>query len=441
MARIGKWIAGGLGVVLVLVVALFLASRLWPVPAAQRAALAQLRQPPAPLRGPNLFVDLWLLPYAVPPARRQAVFAEDVRRFRQARDGQPPRSAASAYPRTPDWPSERVPRCAWSDDDCLAKVRARARDYAQALAAQDALLARMPVPVPAADYRGPFASDPVRMLPAFSVLQTPPIRRALDFAEGRVDPALAGVCNDAGLARVLLRSGDNVLTASIGAAMLRGNARLFAAMLAELPAQHTLPAQCAQAFAPLSVEEVSLCRPLRAEAQVLFAALDELGRTRGAPGQRWYASMGLPLLFDRARSEALVAPAYTRPCADDVRASLRADRRLTPAQMTAPVGSAFACLANRLGCAMVRLPPSTFAGTAQWRLQDTAAAMRLTSALLWLRAHPDTRPLSQRLAALPPALRGDRRPLQAAEGQNLQVALYADGGALRLPLPGSRLQR
>ncbi|WP_369939464.1 hypothetical protein [Xanthomonas medicagonis] len=441
MARIGKWIAGGLGVALVLVVALFLASRLWPVPAAQRAALAQLRQPPAPLRGPNLFVDLWLLPYAVPPAQRQAVFAEDVRRFRQAWDGQPPRSAASAYPRTPDWPSERLPRCAWSDDDCLAKVRARTQDYAQALAAQDALLARMPVPVPTADYRGPFASDPARMLPSFSVLQTSPMRRALDFVEGRVDPALAGVCNDAGLARVLLRSGDNVLTTSIGAAMLRGNARLFAAMLAELPAQHALPAQCAQAFAPLSVEEVSLCRPLRAEAQMLFAALDELGRTRSAPGQRWYASMGLPLLFDRARSGALVAPAYTRPCADDVRASLRADRRLTPAQMTAPVGSAFACLANRLGCAMVRLPPSTFAGAVQWRLQDTAAAMRLTSALLWLRAHPDPRPLPQRLAALPPALRGDQRPLQATpDGQSMQVALYADGGALRLPLPGSRLR-
>lgn len=442
MARIGKWIAGGLGVVLLLAVALFLASRFWPVPAAQRAALAQLRQPPPPLRGPNLFVDLWLLPYAVPPAQRQAVFAEDVRRFRQAPAGQPPRSAASAYPRTPDWPSAHVPRCGWSDDDCLAKVRARPQDYARALAAQDALLARLPVAVPTADYRGPFASDPARMLPAFSVLQTPPMRRALDFVEGRVDPALAGVCNDAELARLLLRAGDNVLTTSIGAAMLRGNARLFAAMLAELPPQHALPAQCAQAFAPLPVDEVSLCRPLRAEAQALFAALDEVQRTRAAPRQRWSTSMGLRLLFDRARSEALVAPAYTRPCADDVRASLRADQRLTPAQMTAPVGSAFACLANRLGCAMVRLPPSTVAGVPQWGLQDTAAAMRLTSALLWLRAHPAPQPLPQRLAALPPALRGERRPLQeGADGQSVQVALYADGGTLRLPLPGSRRQR
>jgi len=76
-------------------------------------------------------------------------------------------------------------------------------------------------------------------------------------------------------------------------------------------------------------------------------------------------------------------------------------------------------------------------------LQDTAAAMRLTSALLWLRAHPGVQPLSQRLAALPPDLRGAQRPLQAtADGQGVQVALYAhsEGDALRLPLPGSRLR-
>ncbi len=187
------------------------------------------------------------------------------------------------------------------------------------------------------------------------------------------------------------------------------------------------------AFAPLTLDEVSLCRPMRGEAQMLFATLDELDRTRAAPRQRWYESMGLTLLFDRARSEALVAPAYTRLCASDVRASLRGDRQLAPTQMTAPVGSAFACLANQLGCAMVSSPPSTVAGGSQWRLQDTAAAMRLTSALLWLRAHPGTQPLPQRLAALPPDLRGERRPLQAtADGQGVQVALYADGegGAL-----------
>jgi hypothetical protein len=90
---------------------------------------------------------------------------------------------------------------------------------------------------------------------------------------------------------------------------------------------------------------------------------------------------------------------------------------------------------------MVSLPPST-AGGPQWGLQDTAAAMRLTSALLWLRAHPGTQPLPQRLAALPPELRGERRPLQAsADGQGVQVALYAgvEGDLLRMPLPGSRL--
>ncbi|WP_369933418.1 hypothetical protein [Xanthomonas tesorieronis] len=447
MARIGKWLGYAGGALLLLGAAFYLASRLWPVPAAQRDALAQLRQPPQPLRGPNLFADLWLLPYAVPSAQRQALLDEDARRFRAWPAGVAFHSAASRYPRVPDWPAASLPRCRWRGDDCLHTVRAARPAYAAALATQAPLLAAMPTVSEASGYRSPFAGSTDIQLPAFSLLQIPLTQHSLDFVDGRTQPALLGVCNDAGVARALLASGDNLITSMIGAAMLRGNARLFADMLADmladLPPQQALPAQCAQAFAPLQIDDVSLCKPLRGEAQWTFATFDELASDRHAAQRRWYESALVPLAFDAERSKAMLAPLFTRACAADARASLNADRPPSAAQVSAPVAVlSMGCVANALGCAMARMPPPSFVRY-QASLQDAAAAMRLTSALLWLRAHPGAQPLPQRLAALPPDLRGERRPLQAtADGQGVQVALYADGegDALRLPLPGSRLR-
>ncbi|MBO9874918.1 MULTISPECIES: hypothetical protein [Xanthomonas] len=440
MAKIGRWLAYVSGVVLLLAVALYVASRWWPVPAAQRTALAQLRQPLPPLRGPNLFVDLWLLPYSVPSAQRQALLDEDVRRFRHRPVGVAFRSAASRYPRVPDWPTAGPPRCSWRGDDCIAKVRAARQAYAAALATQAPLLAAMPAASGAAEYRSPFTDSTDLQLPAFSLLQIPLTQHALDFVEGRRDAALQGVCSDAAVARALLGSGDNLITAIIGASMLRGNARLFADMLAELPPQ-ALPAQCTQAFAPLQIDGVSLCRSLRGEAHWAFAAFDELASGRHAVQRRWYESALIPLALNAERSKARLAPGFTRACADDARATLIADLPPTAAQVSAPVAElSMGCVANALGCAMTREPQTSFVSY-QASLQDAAATMRLASALLWLSAHPGTQPLPQRLAALPADLRGARRPLQAtADGQALQVALYADsdGDTLRLPLPGSR---
>lgn len=441
-AGIGKRVAWSVGGMVAVLLTVYLTSSRWPVPTAQREALAQLQRPPAPLRGPNLFAALWALPYAVPAAQQQAVLEEDVSRFRQRPAGAAFHSVAGRYRRIPDWPSASVPRCGWNDDDCLDKVRMRRQDYAAALATQAPLLAAMPVPQGPADYRSPFPPSPDLPLPEFALLRTPLAHHALDFVDGRVDLALTGVCNDAGVARILLRSDDNLITSLIGAAMLRGNARLFAAMLAELPPQHALPAQCAQAFTPLQADEVSLCGPLRGEARWAFSAFDELASDRRAVPQRWYDAVLVRLAFDAERSKAAVAPRYTRACAADVRAALAEDRLPTAAQLSVPDAPSMACVANMVGCAVASISPPEFARY-QASLQDTAATMRLLSALLWLREH-SAAPPQQRLNGLPGALRGRQRPIQAtADGQSVQVALYAgnEGDILRLPLPGSRLRR
>jgi hypothetical protein len=81
----------------------------------------------------------------------------------------------------------------------------------------------------------------------------------------------------------------------------------------------------------------------------------------------------------------------------------------------------------------------------QHKLQDTAAALRTVSTMLWLRDHPaDATLLAQRLAALPPALRQQARPLKVdGDGKHLILVQYArreaEAGEYRWPLPASRI--
>lgn len=121
---------------------------------------------------------------------------------------------------------------------------------------------------------------------------------ALDFVQGRTTQALSGVCTDAQVARVLMRSSDNLAITMIGAAMLRGNAQLFADMLAELPAQQSLPMHCAAAFAPATTQEISLCHALHGESRMVFSLLQDAP----APHDRgWLERVG-PQLLDGERT-------------------------------------------------------------------------------------------------------------------------------------------
>ncbi|MBN6152011.1 hypothetical protein JR065_16830 [Xanthomonas sp. AmX2] len=438
-ARIGKWLAWSAGGVVALVLAAYLVSRLWPVPPAQREALALLQQPRAPLRGPNLFAALWALPYAVPAAQQPALLEQDVQRFRQSRAAGGFGSALARQPRAPAWPAT-LPRCSWRDSDCLDKVRAQRQAYADALQAQAPVLARIAALPADAHYRSPFDARADTPLPELSLLRLGSMRHALDFADGRTDAALAGVCHDAQLGRILLRSDDSLIVPMVGAAMLRGNARLFAGMLAELPVQQPLPAQCAVAFAPLAAEEIGLCGAMRGEARMMFAAFDELGGGAGPP-MRWYDA-ALLRLFDAERSKAMVAPRYAWSCGATARDALLHDRPAVEAPAQASASRSVGCLANAMGCVLAASAAPDVAPY-QRSLQDAAAATRLVAALLWLREHPDAQPLPQRLAALPAPLRGSARPIQAATEGGVQVQAYSgrEGDRLRLPLPGSRLRR
>lgn len=432
----------GLCILIALLVALYAISARWPIPDAQRQALAQLRQPQPPLRGPNMFAALWSLGYAVPDAQRDALVAQDVQRFARLPAGMQLQSAATRYPRHPDWPATAPAPCT-RHAGCLDRVRQQPQAYADALATQIPLLFKLRDLAGYADYRSPFppsTTAPLPPLPRFNVSMT---SNALDFVQGRTTQALAGVCTDAQVARVLLRSGDNLLMPMLGAAMLRTNAHLLADMLSELPAQHPLPAHCLAAFAPLAVDEISLCDALHGESRMALSIFQEASHNGQATDLSWDDRLSLHLL-DQERTHALMAPTYTWACSAPVRAVLAQDQAVPQALIPVPDTVSMGCVANAVGCLLAGLARPDYANY-QHKRQDTAAALRALSAVLWLRDHPgDAQTLEQRLAGLPPSLRGQARPLQpAADGLSMQLRQYArpeDGVVEDLwPLAGSRM--
>lgn len=428
-------------ILLAVLAALYAVSQRWPIPDAQRQALAQLRQPLPPLRGANLFAALWSLSYAVPEAQRETVLARDVERLNRQPQEVPFQSAAADYPRLPRWPSTAPALCSASAGGCLQRVREQPQAYADALATQAPMLNRMRALANYSDYRSPFRPRADMAVPELPRMPLSMTASALDFVQGRTTQALSDVCSDAQVARVLLRSGDNLAITMIGAAMLRGNAQLFADMLAELPTQAPLPARCAAAFAPAAMEEISLCNALHGESRMVFSMLQNASVQ---DGDRAWLDRISPRLLDRERTQALLAPTFTWACSAPVRAVLAQDRALPPGMVPMPDTATVACVANATGCLLVNVAHPDYANY-QHRLQDTAAALRTVTALLWLRDRPaDTRPLALRLAELPPVLRGQARPLQAdGDGKHLSIARYArgeeDAGDYRWPMPASRL--
>ncbi|MCL1532350.1 hypothetical protein [Xanthomonas nasturtii] len=429
-------------ILMAVLVALYATSKRWPIPQAQRQALAQLRQPQPPLRGTNMFAALWSLSYAMPEAQRENVLAQDLERFNRLPAGAAFQSAAARYPRQPQWPSTAPALCSASAGSCLDLVRQQPHAYADALAAQAPLLARLRALADYGDYRSPFRPDISALLPESPRLTLSMTANALDFVQGRTTQALSGVCADAQVARVLLRSGDNLLMPMIGAAMLRGNAHLFADMLAELPTQHPLPAQCTTAFAPLAVDDIALCNALHGESRLAFSMLQE-DALRQDRQLSWQDRFPLRLL-DPERTQALLAPTYTWACGAPVRNLLAQDQPVPHTLIPEPQTTLVACIANATGCLLASVSRPDYANY-QHKLQDTAAAVRALAAVQWLRDRPaDATPLAQRLADLPPALRGQARPLQPGhDGKSLMLRQYAkpigNAGEERWPLAGSAL--
>ncbi|HJR73245.1 MAG TPA: hypothetical protein VJ806_06360 [Luteimonas sp.] len=424
------------------VVGLGLLSRARGPDAEQRAALAVLEHS-QPGAGENAFAAFWLMAYDVPADARPALVAEDAERILAmrpafAKDGtldaaQFEYAAEGRYagivPPEADWRKF----CKSRESGCLEKVRADPIGYERLLAAHARLIAQASDLRRYGHMRTQVPLRPDMPLPPFQYALAPMTRNAADFVAGRVDTALADVCENAAAWRRIGADSDMLIARMIGIAYVGGYARLFAEMLAELPAERPLPPVCAVAFAPPAPEDGSSCLAMKGESAFIRAgmamALDVQREEVGL------ADLYLPLVYSQKMTEARVAPEHAYACSLPVRESLASDVPVSPYTGKA---SSFDCIANLFGCALSEVSASD--GFVEYirRGQDHSARLRLTATLIWLRERgAEGQKVGEALRQRPSVLAHGRDIVVGEDGRSLRIALYhqGQGDHWELPLP------
>lgn len=439
-----RWFATIIGCLLLLAVLLYgLASLRGPTDE-QNAALALLEDP-GPPAGPNGFALIWLLAYDMTDAERESVLAQDVQRFAQRPLEQAEitadfTSGAEGRYRKVQLRSGDSLYCRWREENCLAKVRTDTDAYARLIAEDAALLARAGTLKDYGHVRNMFAPRLDMPIPAYQQLSYPLTQHAYAFASGNTDGALEGVCRDVTTARMMINSGDNLITSMIGAAMLEGNIALLADMLAELPTDRTLPTTCARAFAPAAPDEFSACTAMRGEARFMFAGMRQIPAEYKKQGPLQGAMW--PLLFDAEKTAARMAPRLAWYCTQPVRTTVALDVPAAAPPATTPMRQTpLQCFDNIAGCILSDVGETQLTGY-QHRLQDARMRLMTMGTLLWLRDHRSDAPMRQRLAQTPETLRSQRRPpTLAKDGKSVSIPLFDTHHAQRwsVPLPASRL--
>lgn len=430
MKRMLRYAAWGLLLSLGLVMALYAHARLRGPSPEQQAALSTLQR--VPPTGRNAFAALWLLAYEVPGAEVDAVMDADRRAFAALEDSRDRMTFESvAHVRYRKWELDSADRALLCQEqaDCTTRIAADPETYRRLVARHAVLIARV---------RGLLAQDfdysrsawPTgEVLPTYVPLtqgtRLALVEDQLAFAAGRRADATGHVCAMASGVRRLMRSPENLIDSMIFDVVARDLAQSYAWMLAAMPAEESPPPGCAQAFAPATIQEQSLCEPMRGEfvfmTHLLLADLEVEGASVGAG---WLAPLK-PVLFDLDNTQAQRAVQLAHPCSPNVERQLAQDLPVTWSLPT-PSPWRLECVGNAVGCWAMDMGGPVDEGY-QHRLQDFAARIRLVGALQWLRAHPeDPRPLQQRLRDMPPSLLSAQRPVEPADdGRSLRVRMYA----------------
>ncbi len=439
-----KWVAWALAALVVLPGLVWGLSRMLGPTAAQEAALAAMEDPP--MTGRNAFGALWLMPYDIPEAQREAVLAEDLRRFRTAGRAGPgmtsaPVTVSSAEGRYPavGLPPDAATLFCGGQGGCLGKVAADRDRYAALVERYAALIDRAEA-LSAYDHIAHPVGERVvdTILPPYQHGKLPATRHALLFLEGRRDEAFEANCRAIATWRRLGSRSDLLISRLIGVAYaVDVHAVLFAEMLAEVPRDYPLPSACIEAFAPITDDELSLCRAMRGEFRFMQAVLRE-ARRRGLDGDEGPVTRTLQrLYFDIETTEADRAEDLAWYCSDEARTRMRAD---LPVSSPAPEKDLFRfqCIANAAGCILAQIAAPSFESYPR-RVQDANAKLRLLALLVRLRAETgDARPFAERLRAHAAEVgSAQRRPGLGAGGLTLQLRLFdaQKTEAWRIPLP------
>lgn len=441
--RMAAAVFGLLGLLLVVM----LVSRYWPASVVQKQARAALEGPVA-WPGDNGWALLETLSHEdLDMAQRQALVDDRAARFAQwvqataaQRYGEPEPGPVQ-HGQLPElalpgqrWPADDL-LCRSGSRDCLAQVRRDPQAVVVALQARQGVIERVAALADYGHVRSPYLADVNMPLPgSFPRLFDTLPAHALAHVQGDSTRAMAGLCRDMGTGRMLLGHSDSLIVAMLGQSMLQANTQLLAQVLAELPPSTPLPESCAAVLVPLSVEQMSLCTPMRGEYAIGAATLRQSFEhgMGDRPGASWLFNVDKTLDRNAAYlGQGCLAPLRQRVAQD------------LPAKPDLAVSSLWRveCPANAIGCIL-----SATAGPAYrnylLRAQDAGAQQRLLAALVWLRVQPGDESLAQRLQRLPAELVSPQRPIRlSADGRALQMDHYygddqsSPYGSLSLPLP------
>lgn len=418
----------------VIAVSLYTVSRLMPIPAEDAEALA-LIEAPRPMEGRNGFAALWSLRHDVPVAEAERLLVLEVEGFRSppilAGAGAESSHAAvlDAYRRI-DVEGGSDVLCRGRETQCLRHVRDRMDALVPAVALRKTLAARVAALDDYDYFRSPFAARPDTPLPVYNPLFQTQTLHAYAFARGEREEGLRGVCRNASIARKLVASGDTLVGGVVGTALMDTSARLFVDMLAELPADHPLPDECATAFDADGAMVAGICPTMVGEGRYLMEGF----RALNAGEQHWHRRLMTDLFLDQRKTMAKGARRHAWFCGPQADAFVRAD---APLGKHAPLsgGWTFSCLANATGCMLDNIAAPSLAGYAE-RFQDTEARLRAVSAWRALRGqHNDVRPLGERLDEWQRAHPGGRGIRVGPDGSGLEIDLFNDGQGLVFTLP------
>ena len=449
MIRILKCVAGVALVLLLLVVGVYLTSRAMGPSRLEREALALVDTPPIHT-GSDGFAALYTLSHDIPEAKQGSVLAEDVRRLAALPlEGAPSfRSTLEDWPKLGEFRKDDPAWCSLRKPGCLERVRAAPQAYAGLLQRNATQLDRA-ASLSAWDYfASPFPPRINAPLPAFQPLTRLTTRSAWRFANGEIDAGLAGVCAGVTQGRKLMAGGDSLIGSMIGAALIHGNATLLADMVAELPRDRALPADCKLAYDLPMQSADGICRTMLSEARFIVGGLRTqiTAEVATAGSGEEIPAWASRLLFDPEHTAARVAPVFAWYCGEQARSLMTQDQPLVDRSPT-PSRWSLQCASNPVGCVLADISQPAYVDYGV-RLQDAGARLRTTAALLWLREQSGAMDEAA-LARLPPSMQSRTRPLRldAAAG-TLATTLYGkpdggdkgNGGIWAVPLPASRFQ-
>lgn len=284
-----------------------------PPSSRERAAAVQLLQLPnqRAVGEHDGFARLWSWQHEVPEAELQAVLAADsqqLQRHLDSEDSTSPRFDARGRYRELGYDPQGL--CPPAPASCLEHVRVAPEATAAALAAQQPLLQRLQGLHQADHIRygfTPALDSPLPPLQGIAALTA--TANAQAFASGQVEAALAGSCRDLATWRRLRSRTDALVVDMVGIAIAAQQAQLLAEMLAELPPQQALPADCELALAPPSAGELDQCDDWRGEYRLMQNAVrDHLPRSAASEGSLLPGALVKLAVNERATLERLALP-------------------------------------------------------------------------------------------------------------------------------------